>query len=408
MKAGAIKFQLSSVMFIQYFIWGAWYVTMGAYLNKHVTIDGNPIGGVEIGLAYGTMAIASMISPFIIGMIADRFFSANRVMAFLNFLGALLMFKLAQVNDFHYFFPLLLLYSICYMPTTTLANSISFANLKDPGKEFSRIRLLGSLGWIISGLFVSLLKIEDTNFIFYTAAAVSLVGGFMALTLPYKAPVKASKASFASIIGLDALGLMKQRSFLMLLIFSVLTCIPLAFYDSFTSVYLQASGISNIAVAMSLGQVAEVIFLFTFPFFFSKLRYKGSIGLAILIWMTLYGFFALGNITGQTGFLYAALPFHGFCFTFFFVSGQLFVEEKAPSNLKNSAQGLIAFATYGLGKWLGTFISGNVTEYYKLADGGYDWTPIWVVPLVIITVVFIGFMLLFNEKDNRVFGQKAA
>lgn len=408
MKTGPIKIQLSSMMFIQYFIWGAWYVTLGAYLNKNVFVNGGPIGGVEIGLAYGTMAIASMISPFIIGMIADRFFSANRVMAFLNFVGGGLMFWLSTINDFHLFFPILLLYAICYMPTVTLSNSISFANLNDPGKEFSRIRLLGSFGWIISGLFVSFLNIEDTNLIFHTAGIVSIIGGVLALTLPYKAPEKGEKASFASIIGLDALGLMKQNSFLILFIFSVLTCIPLAFYDSFTSLYLQQSGIANIAAAMSLGQVAEVIFLFTFPFFFAKLRYKGSIGIAILVWMTLYGFFALGHITGNEIFLYSALPFHGFCFTFFFVSGQLFVEEKAPSNLKNSAQGLIAFATYGLGKWLGTFISGNVTEHYKLADGTYDWTPIWVVPLVIITLVFIGFMLFFNEKDNRIIGKAKA
>lgn len=396
MKLSAKKPQLSAMMFIQFFIWGSWYVTMGTYLGQTLNFT-----GVQIGLAYGTAAIASMISPFIVGMIADRFFSANHVMAFLNIVGAGLLFWITQIKDFSLFFPVLFAYTICYMPTTALCNSISFENLKDPGKEFSRIRLLGSIGWIAAGVLVSFMNVEHLSTPFLIAGISSVIGAGFALILPYKKPERSKeKVSFFKMLGFDAFKLTKERSFSILLIFSALTCIPLAFYDSFTNLYLNDIGIKNAAAAMSLGQIAEIIFLFTFPFFFTKLRYKGSIGIAIFVWMALYGFFALGASTGIKAFIYAALPFHGFCFTFFFVSGQLFVDEKAPSNLRNSAQGLIAFATYGVGKYLGTLVAGNVVDKYT-TGGVYDWVTIWSAPLIMITVIFIGFMLSFKENKIK-------
>lgn len=387
------KLQLSAMMFIQFFIWGAWYVTMGTYLGQTLHFS-----GVQIGLAYGTAAIASMISPFIVGMIADRFFSANHVMAFLNIVGAGLLFWLTQIKEFSLFFPVLFAYTICYMPTTALCNSISFENLKDPGKEFSRIRLLGSIGWIAAGVLVSLMNVEHLSTPFLVAGISSVVGAGLAMMLPYKKPERGKeKVSLFRMLGFDAFKLTKERSFSLLLLFSALTCIPLAFYDSFTNLYLNDIGIKNAAAAMSLGQIAEIIFLFTFPFFFAKLRYKGSIGVAILVWIALYGFFALAASTDIKAFIFAALPLHGFCFTFFFVSGQLFVDEKSPSNLRNSAQGLIAFATYGVGKYLGTLVAGNVVDNYT-NGGAYDWVTIWSAPLIMITLIFIGFMFFFKEK----------
>lgn len=397
MKFPTKKLQLSSMMFVQFFIWGSWYVTMGTYLGQTLNFT-----GVQIGLAYGTAAIASMISPFIVGMIADRFFSANHVMAFLNLVGAGLLFWLTQIKEFSLFFPVLFAYTICYMPTTALCNSISFENLKDPGKEFSRIRLLGSIGWIAAGVLVSTLNIEHLATPFLIAGISSVVGVGLALSLPYKKPERSQeKVSFFKMLGFDAFKLTKERSFSTLLIFSALTCIPLAFYDSFTNLYLNDTGISNAAAAMSLGQIAEIFFLFTFPFVFAKLRYKGSIGLAILVWMGLYGFLALAASTGFTAFIYAALPLHGFCFTFFFVSGQLFVDEKAPSHLRNSAQGLIAFATYGVGKYLGTLVAGNVVDKFTV-NGTYEWISIWTTPLIMATLIFIGFMFFFKEDKKNI------
>lgn len=396
MKKSSIKSKLSLMMFLQFFIQGSWYVTMGTYLGQTLNFT-----GVQIGLAYGTAAIAAIISPVIVGMIADRFFSPNRVLAFVNILGAFLLFWLSRIDNFSLFFPVLLAYTICFMPTMSLTNSISFENLDNPTKEFSRIRLFGSFGWIGAGLFISALDLEAFSTPFLLAATVSLLAGLYALILPYTAPVKTTeKATIGQILGFDAFKLTKEKSFLVLLIFSVLICIPLAFYDSFTNLFITDIGIKKAAASMSLGQVAEVFFLFTFPFFFAKLKYKGSIIAAIIAWVVMYGFFALGAYTGQTAFIYLVLPLHGFCFTFFFVAGQLYVDEQAPSTLRNSAQGLIAFATYGMGKYLGTLVAGNVVDQNTIA-GSYDWVSVWIVPFIMAVVVLIGFVFLFNENKKK-------
>lgn len=390
------KVQLSLMMFFQFFIQGSWYVTMGTYLGKTLEFT-----GIQIGLAYSTAAIAAIISPVVVGMIADRFFSANRVLAFLNIIGSLLLFWLTRIESFSLFFPVLLLYSICFMPTMSLTNSISFANLANPVKDFSRIRLFGSFGWIGAGFLISAFGLEVYSTPFLIGAGVSLLAGLYALTLPYNAPVKTTeKATVNQILGFDAFKLTRDRSFLVLLVFSALICIPLAFYDSFTNLFITDVGIQNAAAAMSLGQIAEVIFLFTFPFFFLKLRYKGSIVAAIVAWIVMYGLFALGARTGETGFIYAVLPLHGFCFTFFFVTGQLFVDEKAPSSLRNSAQGLISFATYGIGKYLGTLIAGKVVDQYTVQEG-YEWELIWIVPFAMALVFLIGFLFLFRENLQK-------
>jgi len=389
------KTQLSLMMFFQFFIQGSWYVTMGTYLGQTLHFT-----GVQIGLAYSTAAIAAIISPVIVGMIADRFFSANRVLAFLNIMGALLLVWLTQISHFSLFFPVLLLYTICFMPTMSLCNSISFDNLREPAKEFSRIRLFGSFGWIIAGILISSMNLEMLSIPFLIAACISFLAGLYAFLLPYKAPEKhAEKVTVGQILGFDAFKLTMDKSFMVLLVFSALTCIPLAFYDSFTNLFIINVGINNAAAAMSMGQVVEVICLFVFPLIFLKLRYKGSIVAAIVAWVLMYGFFALGAHTGQNGFIYAVLPLHGFCFTFFFVSGQLFVDEKAPSSLRNSAQGLIAFATYGVGKYLGTLVAGNVVDQFTV-QGTYNWVSVWTVPFVMAVVILIGFVMLFRENKS--------
>jgi nucleoside transporter len=396
MKKEDHKIQLSLMMFLQFFIQGSWYVTMGTYMGKTLHFT-----GIQIGLAYSTAAIAAIISPVIMGMIADRFFSANKVLSFLNIIGAILLFWISKINNFSLFFPILLLYSICFMPTMSLTNSISFANLNNPNKEFSRIRLFGSIGWICAGLLISILDLEVFSVPFVIGAGISLLAGFYALLLPYKTPLtSAKKSTVRQLLGFDAFKLTKEKSFLVLLIFSSLICIPLAFYDSFTNLYIIDQGISNAAAAMSLGQAAEVIFLFIFPFLFTKLHYKGSIVAAILAWIIMYGFFVLGAYTGSTVFLYLVLPLHGFCFTFFFVSGQLYVNEKSPDSLKNSAQGLITFATYGVGKYIGTLIAGNIVSYNTI-ESSYHWISIWMIPFGLTILILIGFITLFKDNSKQ-------
>ena len=396
MNFANVKYKLSAMMFVQFFIWGSWYVTMGTYLGETLHFN-----GIQIGLAYGTVAIASMISPFIVGMIADRFFSANHVMAFLNIVGAGLLAWLSTIDDFSLFFPVLIIYSICYMPTTALCNSISFSNLKDPGNEFSRVRLLVSLGWIGACLLVSALKIEHLSSPFLIASFTSVLGAGIGLWLPTKTPAKqVAKVNIAQMLGFDAFKLTRQRSFTVLLVFSALTCMPLAFYDSFTNLFMNNTQINNAAAAMSMGQAVEICFLFTFPFFLRKLKFKGCIGTAIFVWIILYGLLAISAATGIKGLVYLALPLHGFCFTFFFVAGQLYVDKQAPENLRNSAQGLITFATYGAGKYIGTLIAGNVVNHHT-SNGVYALDVIWTVPCLFACLIFAGFMLLFKENEKE-------
>ncbi|HBB01880.1 MAG: hypothetical protein A2W86_01410 [Bacteroidetes bacterium GWD2_45_23] len=390
------KMQLSFMMFFQFFIQGSWYVTMGTYLGKTLGFS-----GIQIGLAYSTAAIASIISPVIVGMIADRFFSANRVLAFLNIVGSLLLVWITRIDSFSLFFPVLLLYSICFMPTMSLTTSISFSNLDNPAGEFSRIRLFGSFGWITAGLIISAMGLEATSSPFLIGAGISLLAGIFALVLPYKAPVKTTgKTTIGQILGFDAFRLTRDKSFLVLLVFSALICIPLAFYDSFTNLFITDEGIENAAAAMSLGQITEVICLFLFPFIFVKLRYKGSLVAAMVAWIIMYGFFSMGAYSQETAFLYTVLPLHGFCFTFFFVAGQLYVDEKAPASLRNAAQGLITFATYGVGKYTGTLVAGNVVDRYTVQHV-YNWTAIWMVPLIMTIIFTVGFVLLFRENLKR-------
>ncbi|MCK9506968.1 MAG: MFS transporter [Pigmentiphaga sp.] len=380
-------------MFLQYFIQGSWYVTMGTYLGQTLHFT-----GVQIGLAYSTAAIAAMVSPVFIGVIADRFFSPNIVLSFLNIVGALMLFALTKITDFSLFFPVLLIYSICFMPTMSLTNAISLENLSHPAKEFSRVRLFGSIGWIAAGLIISKWGLEPFATPFLIGASISLFAGFFALIIPSKKPVKSvEKLSVSHILGFEAFKLMKEKSFLVLLLISTLICIPLAFYDSFTNLFITNIGIPNAAAAMSLGQVVEIIFLFSFPFFFAKLKYKGSISAAGIAWIVMYGFFALGALTGNNGFIFSVLPLHGFCFTFFFVAGQLYVDEKAPASLRNSAQGLLAFATYGVGKYAGTLIAGNVVNT-NTSNGVYNWVLIWLIPLSITIIVLAAFIIFFKEK----------
>ena len=240
---------------------------MGTYLGQTLKLQ------VFNGLAYA-FAIA-IISPVFIGMIADRYFSPNRVLFVLNTIGAIILVLLTRITNFSLFFPVLLIYSICFMPTMSLTNSISFDNLKEPSKDFSRIRLFGSLGWIGAGLIISSRGLEPFATPFLIAAGISMFAGLFALLLPYKKPIQVeNKISVSQILGFDAFKLTKDRSFFVLILISTLTCIPLAFYDSFTNLYITNVGIGNAAAAMSLGQVAEIIFLFTFPFFFLKLDIK--------------------------------------------------------------------------------------------------------------------------------------
>jgi len=390
------RVQLSIMMFLQFFIWGAWFVTLGTYLIKGLSFD---IG--QMVMAYSTMSWGALLAPFIVGMIADRFFNAERVLAVCHLLGAGFLYYATTVNDSQMFFWILILYALCYNPTLALVNTVSFNQMSDTGKQFPAIRVCGTVGWIVAGISMSSMGIEDTAQPMIIAAGASVALAVFALFLPRTPPAAAGKPiSVRDILCLDALVLMKQRSFSVFIIGSVLVCIPLAFYYNLTNVFLNDMGVENVAGKMTMGQMSEVFFLLVMPFFFTRLGVKKMLLIAMLAWTIRYILFAFGNAENLIVLYYGGIVLHGVCFDFFFVTGQIYVDKAAPKHIQARAQGFIAIATYGLGLLLGAWVCKWVgSNYENITDAGtqYDWTSIWLAPAIMAAAIMVLFALLFKE-----------
>lgn len=388
--------RLSLMMLLQYFIWGAWYVTMGTYMSEFLKST-----GVQIGAAYSALAIATMISPFFIGLVADRFFAAQRIMGVLHIIGGILLYVATTVTDNGAFYWVILLYSLLYMPTIALSNSIAFHQMTDPGKQFPWIRVFGTLGWIIAGLMIGFLSIEKTSSTFYMAAAASGALGLLSFMLPNTPPKgNDANASASSALGTEAFVLFKDRPYLVFFIAAILVCIPLSFYYGFANVFLNELGMENAAGKMILGQVSEAVFILAIPFLFNSIGVKKMLLLGMTAWILRYVFFSFGNIDANQWMLYAGIIMHGICYDFFFVTGYMYTEKKAGEKIKNAAQGLFTFATYGLGMVIGTTFSGYTADSYLNADGSHQWSGIWMVPAYIAIAVMIYFVLFFKEKKE--------
>jgi nucleoside transporter len=392
-----IRIKLSAMMFLEFFIWGAWYVTMGTYLDKILHAD-----GVQVGAAYSAMAIATIISPFFTGMIADRYFAAQKVLGVLHLIGAALLYLLTTIDNPSSFYWLLLLYSLMYAPTLALANSVAFRQMADPGKEFASIRVFGTIGWIATGwLLDKVFKISthELAFTFRMAAVASLLLGLLSFFLPDTPPKsKGTTATFSQILGSDSFVLFRDRSFIVFFIASILICIPLSFYYSFTNLYLTEAGMKNVTSSMTFGQFSEALFILLIPFFFRRLGVKWMIAFGMIAWSIRFLFFGYGDAGPGLWMLYAGILLHGVCFDFFFVTGQIYTDSKAGVKIQSQAQGMITMATYGIGMWIGTLLSGYVKDHYTINDV-VQWKQIWMVPAIIAAVVLILFVLFF--KDNR-------
>jgi nucleoside transporter len=396
-----IRFELSVMMFLQ-FIWGAWAVTMGTYLFK--------IGftGAEIGKAYSTTAWAAVLSPFFIGMIADRFFPAQIVLGVMHLLGSALMFWASTITVPGMFFWVLLGYALCYMPTLALVNAISFHQMADPSKEFPSIRVLGTLGWIVVGWIISLMKVEGSALPLQIAAGASLLMGLYSFVLPNTPPKSAGKkVSIKDILGLDALKLMKEPSFAIFVVSSLLICIPLAFYYSFCNAFLKDQGMPYPALNQSLGQVSEVLFMLVMPFFFLRLGVKKMLLIGMLAWAVRYVCFAYGAATMPLiSLYYIGIILHGVCYDFFFVTGQLYVDKRAPAEIRANVQGFIALVTYGVGMIIGSNLSGVIVDRYLTPGaagtvGVFNWQAIWLIPALMAAVVMVFLGLFFKENLHK-------
>jgi len=351
------------------------------------------------------MAIATIFSPFFVGMIADRFFAAQILLGVLHIAGAALLFYLTKIDSPGLFYWILLLYSLLYAPTLALANSVAFRQMTDPGKEFPSIRFLGTIGWIAVGWMIDKvfkLTTEQLQTTFIIAAVASAVLGLLSFSLPDTPPkAKGIKTSFAQAFGADALVLFKSKSFTVFFIASILICIPLSFYYSFTNLFLTEAGMKSVTSNMTLGQFSEAFFILLIPFFFRRLGVKWMIAIGMIAWTIRFLFFGYGDAGENLWMLFAGIILHGVCFDFFFVTGQIYTDSKANIKIQSSAQGLITMATYGVGMWIGTLLSGYVKDYYT-AEQVVAWKSIWLVPAGIATVVLLLFILFFKEKTATV------
>jgi nucleoside transporter len=386
--------KLSLMMLLQYFIWGAWYVTMGTYMSTFLGSS-----GVQIGAAYSALAIATMISPFFVGMVADRYFAAQRIMAVLHLVGGVILLAATQITDNTAFYWIIVFYSLLYMPTIALSNSIAFNQMTNPGKQFPWIRVFGTGGWIIAGTLITIFGFEKSSITFQMAAIISFALGFLSFLLPNTPPKATGEVTkFKNVIGGEAFVLLKERSYLIFFVTAILICIPLSFYYGWANVFLNEIEFGNVAFKMTLGQYSEAIFILAIPFLFNNIGVKKMLLIGMIAWILRYVFFAFGDVGANGWMLYAGIILHGICYDFFFVTGYMYTEKKAGEKIKNAAQGLFTFATYGVGMFIGTWFSGFTADYYTIANG-HDWKAIWFVPSGIALVVVILFAFLFKEKQ---------
>lgn len=394
----SLRIQLSLMIFLQFFVWGAWYGQMSKYLFTSLNAS-----GTQVGNAYSAFSIAMIIAPFFIGMIADRYFAAQKVLGVLNILGAIVLFFLIQEKSADNFFWWILAYCLTFAPTIALGTSIAMTHMSDPAKEFPTVRVMGTISWFVVTNFVSYLGVGDKSTIFYISMLSSLVLGAYAFTLPNTPPKATDKPTFAKIIGADAFVMFKDRSFLIFFISSILICIPLSFYYAMANPSLTDSGMTFVESKMSLGLLSEFLFMLAIPFALRRFGVKWILIVGLIGWIVRFYLFSNGNGGSGLWMLYTAILLHGLCFDFFFVTGQIYTDAKAGEKIKSQAQGLISLATYGIGMYIGSILAGIVTEKYTI-DGVKDWGAIWMVPAGIAAVVLLLFVLFFkdNTRDIKV------
>jgi nucleoside transporter len=399
------RVQLSAMMFMQFFVWGAWYGQMSKYMTDQLGATGD-----QVGSAYAAFSVAMIAAPFFVGMLADRFFQAQKVLGVLNLLGAAILFVLTQTTDPDIFYCVMLSYSLTFAPTIALTSSISMRQMSNPEKEFPAIRVFGTLAWIVVVNLVGFMGVGDKVAIFQIAMIAAALLGAMSFFLPQTQPTATGKTSFSQIIGKDAFVLFKDRSFVIFFISSVLICIPLSFYytwanpsltDGFKAAFPTADPSTfRIENMMSLGQVSEVLFMLLLPFAYGRFGVKKILVVGLLAWILRFAFFGYGDAASSTWMLYAAILLHGVCYDFFFVSGMIYTDKKAGEKIKSQAQALISLATYGIGMLIGSKVAGKVKDMYT-TDEVTNWLNVWLVPAGIAAVSLVFLLLFFKDTKSK-------
>lgn len=400
-SGGAIGFRLSIMMFLQFFVWGAWYVSMGPFL------EANPSVKDAIAWAYSLVPIAAIISPFFLGVVADRFFPTERVLGVLHLAGGVAMLAVPYlgVQSPNMFLLLIGIHALCYVPTLGLTNSLAFHNITDQEKQFPLIRVFGTIGWIVANIVVStVFKADREALQFLIAGGAAIALGLYSFTLPHTPPPSAGqKPSVRDILGLDALSLLKQPGFAVFTVSSFLICVPLAAYYQLGARYVGAlqgpNGqplFANIASTMSLGQMSEIFFMLVMPFFFARLGVKKMLLVGMLAWVARYGLFAAAWSDQVAWMVVGAVLLHGICYDFFFVTGQIYVDKKAPAAIRSQAQGFLVLVTQGLGMFIGSKVVVQLEQMYT-SGSTIQWQSLWIVPTLAAAVIFVLFGLLFRD-----------
>lgn len=393
-----MKWRLRVMMLFEFGIWGAWYVTVGTWLGKTLHFT-----GTEIGAVAGTTAVGAIISPLFVGLLADRLFDTRRVLTLLHLLGAVLLVVAAQQTTFAMVYAPLLAYSLCYMPTLALTASLAMRHIASPQEEFGAIRVFGSIGWIVVGLVVGAWGVEATASPLLLAAGLSVVMAGYCFTLPPTPPLaRHTRFELRHALPLESLHLLRERSMFVFALASFLICIPLQFYYAFTNLFLNEVGVVNAAGKMTGGQMSELFFMLLIPWFFRRLGVKWMLAVGMLAWVVRYGMFAFGGSGELMWMLWLGIVLHGVCFDFFFVVGQIYIDREAPPALRAATQGLITFLTYGLGMFVGSWLSGIVVQAYTRADGSHDWHGIWIIAGAFAAAVFALFVLLFKDRKAAI------
>jgi nucleoside transporter len=389
-----VRTKLSVMMFLQYFVWGAWFVSMGSYLSSTLGFT-DP----QKGMIYATSPIGAMVAPFFVGMVADRFFATQRILTVLHMVGAGLLLAISLTTGYTVFLPLMILFFLCYMPTLPLTNALSFTHMSDPARQFPGIRVLGTIGWIAAGLLVGWMDIANSAQPFQLGAGAAVLLAVFCVTLPHTPPPNpGGRVDVRTILGLDALALLKQWPFAVFVVGSFLICIPLQFYYSFAETFLTDIKVENVVGKMTYGQMSEIFFMLVMPFFFVRLGVKYMLLVGMAAWTLRYWLFSIGNADDRMWMLYLGILLHGICYDFFFVTGYIYVDKKAPRTIRASAQGLIAFITWGIGGFIGSNLAGRTGAYFANSDGTHDWSGFWATPAIASLVVLVLFALTFYDR----------
>jgi nucleoside transporter len=400
-----VRTRLSLMMFLEYFAWGAWYVTLGTYLSHAIGTGGARLFSDSfVGDAYGTAAIAATIAPLVIGMIADRFVATERLLSLLHFAGAAILCYLSTIRIPALFYGAALAYFLTFMPTLSLTNSISLHHLAKPAQEFSKVRVWGTIGWIVAGLLVGALYVESTSTPMLIAASAQAVLALFSLALPHTPPSRAHAGqSIVGSLGLGALEMVKDWSFAVFVLGSFLISIPLQFYYTFTNPFLHELGVTNAAGKQTCAQFSEIVCMVLLPFCFVRLGVKWMLLVGMAAWALRYFLFAFGNAGDRMWMLYGGISLHGACYVLFFVTGQIYVDNKATRKTRAAAQGFLAVVTLGLGQFVGSIISGRVVHHFASPDGaiGHDWRDIWLIPSAMAGAALVFFALAFREQESR-------